>query len=97
MRKTLENLYYGNINPNDKTIVRGSSYDKGLRHMSELEDKIESLLATPVRDLFMEYSNISSDVAQIAAMEHFIEGFRLGANILLEALQEENGSFQSIL
>lgn len=45
--------------------------------MSESEDKIESLLAAPIRDLFTEYSNISSDVAQNAAMEHFIEKFRL--------------------
>ncbi|WP_195984721.1 DUF6809 family protein [Clostridium sp. D33t1_170424_F3] len=96
MRRTLENLYYGNINPTDKTIVRGSPYDKGLRAMSELETKIELLLTAPIRELFSEYSTISSDIMQITALESFIEGFRLGANILLETLQEDDGSFQSI-
>lgn len=96
MRKTLENLYYGNINPTDKAIIRGSPYDKGLRELSKLENKINLLLTEPILDLYTEYIRISSDVTQITALECFIEGFRLGTNILLEALQVEDGSFQSV-
>ena len=45
MRKMLEELYHGNINPTVKQFNRGTRYDEALRMMCKNEDKLEAMLA----------------------------------------------------
>ena len=37
---TLEDLYYGNINPNEISFVRGSEYDKCFEKVTELSKSV---------------------------------------------------------
>ncbi len=38
MKSAIENLYYGNINPSERSIRRGSEYDRLLALLTQSED-----------------------------------------------------------
>lgn len=43
MPHVLEELYYGNINPNAKQFIRNTSFDKAMRTISDSEAKLIEL------------------------------------------------------
>lgn len=96
MRKMLEELYYGNINPNDKQFIRGTGYDGAMHMLSENEDKLTELLEGKEKSLFLNLVNAQSLVNGTTAVESFINGFRLGARIALEIMSDEDGCLRDI-
>ena len=86
---TLENLYYGNINPTDKCYKQDSEYANFLKIVSDNQEKIIEFLSTQPNSekeqhLFSQMLNAQSEIDNFAQYDRFIEGFRLGAEIMLE-------------
>ena len=84
MRKLLEELYYGNINPNEKQFIKNTDFDKAMHALSQNEDKLTELLDGKEKKLFLEFVNAQSIINGTTSVESFINGFRLGARIALE-------------
>lgn len=85
----LEDLYYGNINPNEKCFQKNSEYAKFAHIVIENEEKLTAFLAAlpnaeEERHLFSQMVNAQSELSGFTEYERFIEGFRLGAIIMLE-------------
>ena len=87
--RILEELYYGNISPIEKLFDEKSEYAK---FFSILTDR-ERLLIDFIRNLpnaekeqkaFSEMIDAQSELSYFMECERFIEGFRLGASIMLE-------------
>ncbi|MEL7656664.1 MAG: DUF6809 family protein [Bacillota bacterium] len=89
-------LFFGNINPNEKLYVRNSGYDKAMQTRSTNEDSLSELLTDEERSLFLNYANAQSELSSIIAIEYFSDGFRLGAKIMLEVLSDTNGCLRDI-
>ncbi len=86
---TLEDLYYGNINPYEKCFDRKSEYAKFAKIVTGNEEKLTAFLkALPNADeeqhLLSQMINAQSELSQFSEIERFIEGFRLGASIMLD-------------
>ena len=96
MRRMLEELYFGNINPNDQTFTRDSAYGKAVHTISENEDKLTELLEDKEKKLFLDLVNAQSLVDGTTAVENFIRGFRLGARITIEIMSDEDGCLREI-
>lgn len=96
MRKMLEELYYGNINPNERQFIRNTDFDRAMRTLSENEDKLTELLDGKEKTLFLDLVNAQSSVNGITAVEGFINGFRLGARMALEIMSDEDGCLRDI-
>ena len=96
MRKMLEELFYGNINPNERSFIRDSAYGKAVQTMSESEDKLTELLDGKEKKLFLDLVNAHDLINGTTAMEGFINGFRLGARIALEIMSDEDGCLRDI-
>lgn len=96
MRNMLEELYFGNINPNDQTFIRDSAYGKAVQTMSENEDKLIELLDGKQKKLFLDLVNAQGTVNGTTAVENYINGFRLGAKIALEIMSDEDGCLRDI-
>lgn len=96
MRRMLEELYYGNIRPNDKQFIRDTQFDKAMHVLSENEEKLTSLLEGQEKKLFLDLVNAQSEVNGVTAVESFINGFRLGARIAIEIMNEEDGCLVDI-
>lgn len=85
----LEELYFGNINPNEKKFERSSGYAKFCKIMTDNEHKLtEFLAALPNAEneqhLLTQMINAQSEVSGYSETERFIEGFRLGARFMLD-------------
>ncbi len=96
MRRMLEELYYGNINPNEQIFIKDSQYGKAMKIISGNEEKLTGLLEGKGLDLFLDFVNAQSEVNGITAVENFINGFRIGALMMLDILSEQDGCLRDI-
>ncbi len=96
MRDTLENLYFGSITPNERQTRPNSSLQKAMDQSEECEEKLTTRLEEQDKVLLRRLLNAENEICSTMALEQFILGFRLGARIVLEALDEDNGELSSI-
>lgn len=96
MRTTLENLYYGNITPNDQQVRPGTPLARAMNQSAECEKKLTDLLDDDAQTLLLNLVNAENEIGSTLAMENFIMGFRLGVQLILEALDEDDGSLIDI-
>ena len=92
MRETLEDLYYGNITPYDRQIRSGTSLMKAMEQSQECEEQLAKLLEGEAHSLLLQLINAENEIGSTMALENFILGFRLGVRMILEALDEDDGS-----
>ncbi|OQB12601.1 MAG: hypothetical protein BWY15_02164 [Firmicutes bacterium ADurb.Bin193] len=96
MARVLEELYYGNIDPNTKSFQLGSSFHKAMQTVSDNEEKLLLLLTGKEKDLFIDLVNAQSEILGTTSLETFIEGFRLGAKFGIEIMEKPNSCFVDI-
>lgn len=96
MRKILEELYFGNINPNEQQFIRGTEFEKAMRSLSDSENKLTDLLDGKEKKLFLDLVNAQGIINGTTSVESFINGFRLGARITLEIMSDEDGCLRDI-
>ncbi len=91
---TLEDLYYGNINPNEISFVRGSENGKCFDKVTELSKSVCSQLSeeyiNKMNVLESTYTRIPSETER----EYFIFGFKLGAKIMIEVYNGRSITFR---
>ena len=92
MRDILENLYFGNITPNDQVVKSGTVLKKAMEQSAECEEKLAALLEDKERALLLRLINAENEIGSTLALENFILGFRLGVRMILGALDEDDGS-----
>ena len=92
MRDTLENLYFGNITPNDQIVKSGTALKKAMEQSAECEEKLTALLEGKEKTLLLRLLNAENEISSTMALENFILGFRLGMRIAIESLDEDDGS-----
>ena len=92
MRDTLEDLYFGNITPNDQIVKSGTALKKAMERSAECEEKLTALLEDKEKALLLRLINAENEIGSTMALENFILGFRLGVRMILEALDEDDGT-----
>ena len=97
MRDTLEDLYFGNITPNDQIVKSGTALKKAMEQSAECEEKLTALLEDKEKALLLRLINAENEIGSTLALENFILGFRLGAHLILEGLDEDDGSLVELL
>ncbi len=90
---TLKELYNGNINPSSKLIKNGGEYQKLNNHLAALLDSLEQSLTEKDSLLTKEISDTICEAEYISQMESYIEGFRSGAQLMLEIIKFESNNF----
>lgn len=96
MKRILEDLFYGNIQPNVKEFVRDSRYGEITRAVAETEQKLLAILDSEARQIFESYVSAQSDHVLLTAQEHFIGGFRIGARMAAEVWKDYDGCLYDI-
>ena len=90
MRKTLQELWRGNIAPQEKSSMRGTDYDESFRMMCKNEEKLMAVLEEKEKETFEKFCDCRDEVALYTEEDVFISGFRLGARIIIESLYEKD-------
>lgn len=86
MRNIIEELYYGNISPNDRDIVRGGTYSHILHLLTRNEDDLMQTLTQPQQEIFEKFKACTSELNDANEVTSFTLGFKLGMRLALEAM-----------
>ena len=84
--KILEELWYGNVTPGERTVEKGGRIWNLGRLIMRNEAELEPLLSEKAKEVMEKLRDNQAELSDISECEVFICGFRLGARIMLEVL-----------
>ena len=82
----LDKLWRGNLPPSEPDMPHDDSYHEKLLELSQLADQISEALGQKGQGLFEAYRDAQMEVQSIENQEAFIQGFRIGTGLLLDAI-----------
>lgn len=82
----IEDLYFGEINPNFHKFQHKPEYQKAYGTMDKNEELLMELLDGKEKSMFIDFVNANSEVNGITAYESFEEGFKLAVEMMKEIL-----------
>ena len=96
MRSTLEDLFYGNIVPNERQVAAKSELQRMIKRAAESERELSEQLHEKDRHALTVLTSAQQEINSITAIENFIMGFRLGVRIMVDCLDEDDGDIQEM-
>lgn len=79
MSNFIEDLYYGNIEPQELSTEYSGKLKKKLSKLSEKEEQLSSKLNGEEKEMFLNYVSAYIEFSTTSNADSFISGFRLGA------------------
>ena len=95
MRNTLEDLYYGNITPGAQQIAPNSELKRATDRVARFESQLTERLDKDGQTILAKLVESQDEVESITALENFILGFRLGARLIAECMDENDGDIKT--
>ena len=95
MRNTLEDLYYGNITPGAQQITPNSELKRATDRVARFEGQLTERLDEAGQTILAKLVESKDEVENITALENFILGFRLGAKLTMECMDENDGDIRN--
>ncbi|MCT4615891.1 MAG: hypothetical protein N4A49_13590 [Marinifilaceae bacterium] len=89
MRRILEKLYYGEIYRNEEVFPKGEKFIKINGKVGKLENDFTSRLDKAEFRLYDELLTTLNERDSYYYLETFIEGFKIGARMMMEVLSDE--------
>lgn len=96
MRKTLEDLYFGNLTPNEQQMIPGSELKKAVDRVASCESQLIERLGEDEQTILTKLIRSQHEINSITALENFILGFRLGAKIMAECMDGNDGDTKNV-
>ena len=96
MRNILEDLYYGNITPGAQQITPNSELKRVTDRVARFENKLADRLDEDGQTILTKLIESRDEIESITARENFILGFRLGAKITMECMDENDGDIREV-
>ena len=93
----IEELFYGNIDPQEKSIKKNRKVKREMRILSENEDWLLKELAGEPQKRFLEYVDAWGIVNGESVVDSFITGFRLGARFAYDTFVSVDAPFEDLL
>lgn len=84
---TLEDLYFGNINPNERDTKRGSRMDQLVKLMCKNEDALNATLTEQQKETFEKFKDAQRELSLISESDAFRAGFILATRIMVEVME----------
>lgn len=85
---TLEDLYYGNINPHEMYIKRGSKVDRLVKLICKNEENLITTLTKQQKETFNKFKDCQSEFCDLTARQAFTDGFVLATRIMSEVMSD---------
>ena len=96
MRKTLEDLYFGNLTPNEQQMMPSSELKKAVERVVSCESQLIGQLGEDEQTILTKLIRSQHEINSITALENFILGFRLGAKIMAECMDGNDGDTKNV-
>ena len=92
----IEELYHGNINPNEKRYDKDTHYAKTMRKFCDCENELGKMLKGKSLHLVNDLINASDEIVAITSIENFKLGFRLGVQMICDSLICDDSIFKDL-
>lgn len=92
----IEELYYGNINPNEKRYDKCTHYAKTMRKFCDSENELGKMLKGKPLHLVNDLINASDEIVSITSIENFKLGFRLGVQMICDSFVCDDSIFKDL-
>lgn len=83
---TIENLYFGNINPSEVNVNDDSKIAELIRMAIKNENRLLNMLTKQQREQFEKFKESDCEMHSECELKFFIEGFKLGMRLAVEGL-----------
>ena len=84
----LEDLYFGDVQPSERSFKRNSQYAKALDDLVKAGDALTDTLTEKQKEMFEEFMTAQREVTVLTDCETFIYAFRLAAKIMIDVLTD---------
>ena len=88
LQHTSEEIYLGDIRPNERFFKRNSQYAKALDEVVKVGDTLTASLNEDEKKLFEDFMDAQREVNVLTDCETFCFAFKLGAKIMLDVLTD---------
>ena len=88
--KILEELWYGNVTPGERSVKKGSHAWNPGRLILQNEEELTPLLSEKAKEVLEKQRDNQSELNDLNECSALVCGFRLGARIMLEALYDSD-------
>ena len=88
MSNIIEELFYGNLEPQELTTEITPKLKKKLNELVKREEELSSKLSEEEKELFSNYVSTYNEFSSISISDGFISGFRLGARFTYDTFIE---------
>ena len=93
----IEELFYGNVDPQDHGYHPKSPVKKASDSLNDLEEKLTEQLAGENKALFLRFCNAYAEFMGESELDTFITGFRLGARFMMDTFLSDDAQLESFL
>ena len=83
----LEDLWYGNVRPTERSIVRGSKLDNLMKLLCQNEDDLMSELSEKQKESFEKFKDCHSEITDYLETEAFTQGFTIAVKLMVEVMK----------
>ncbi len=90
MQKTIEDLYYGNISPNEQLKPKVRGYQRKKQALLQSENAFLSELIQAHAEKYQELMFQQAELSSIELTQTFVDGFRLGMRLAFESFYGES-------
>ena len=97
MSKFIEEFYYGNIDPQARSIKQNKAVKKQMEALMLNEDYLTENLSGESKKKFLEFCNAWGVVNGESKLDSFIMCFRLGAIFAYDTFVSDEAPFQDLL
>lgn len=97
MANFLEELYYGNVDPQARGYRKDGPSLKVSKSINELEEKLTERLNGEEKTLFLDFCNAYGELMGDTGLDSFLVGFRLGAKMIFDTFCSDDAPFESYL
>ena len=92
MMNILDELWYGNINPQEQSKDNNRAIKELLNLMGRNRDRLHESLTEEQREALEKYDDCVNEMYGLIESEIFSYAFRLGGRLMLATLLDEGGS-----
>ena len=83
----LEDLWYGNVRPTERSIVRGSKLDNLMKLICQNEDNLMGSLTDKQKESFEKFKDCQSEITDYLETEAFTQGFIIAVKLMVEVMK----------
>ena len=94
--KFLENLFFGNIDPQARAVRTGSRADKLRSYITDHLPEIENALPDEQRGVLEKIMDAQGELDTISELDSFIVGFRLGATFTYDTFVNTDTPYRDL-